>query len=77
MKISTDGIHLDASAPVIVEFIAARTKLLPVLNRGRQYPVPTQHLGMPIDPSNVVALAAAGIKFYKRAVQEAEAFFVK
>lgn len=60
-----------------VTFIPHRTKLVPVVNRGRTYPVPTSHLGQPVNPLNVIEIAEAGAKFYGDFLDEVEKFFVK
>ncbi len=62
--------------PVRVDFLPQRTKLLPVLNRGRTYGVPTKHLGLPIDSQNVIEIANMGIKFYDEFLIAAEKYFV-
>jgi hypothetical protein len=68
---------IESDQPLMIEFIPARTKLLPITNRGRQYPVPTSHLGKPCDPQAVTALARLAATYYRSALSEAEAFFVK
>jgi hypothetical protein len=35
------------------------------------------HLGVPIDPSNVIDIAEAGMKFYEIFLNDAETTFVK
>jgi hypothetical protein len=77
MEITGGKITIQSSQKLKIDFISARTTLMPVLNRGRTYQVPTEHLGKPIDSKNVVAVAEAGIAFYRSALQEAEFFFVK
>lgn len=58
-------------------FIGARTRLLPVKNRGRIYPVPNLHLGNRIDPSRISDLAELSVLFYERTLASAEQYFVK
>jgi hypothetical protein len=62
--------------PVRFDFLPQRTKLLPVLNRGRTYSVPTKHLGSPIDSQNVIEIAKMGLKFYDEFLIEADKYFV-
>lgn len=70
-------IQIMSPQKISVSFHPARTRLLPITNRGRSYPVPTSHLGSPIDPESVIAVAEAGVRYYGRFLIEAEAFFVK
>ncbi len=76
MTINNGNIYIKSPQKIRVDLIPTRTTLLPVLNRGRTYPVPTVHLGKPVDPNNVIAIAEAGAAFYERFLSEAEAFFV-
>jgi hypothetical protein len=77
MTIDSGKISIKSPQRIRVDFLPTRTKLLPVVNRGRTYPVPTLHLGNPIDPTDVIAIAEIGGQFYERFIIEAEAFFVK
>ena len=78
-KIEQRGGNLVIESPqaLKIEFIPARVGLLPVSNRGRVYPVPSSHLGRPIDPAAVVELAQLAHGYYQRALQSAESFFIK
>jgi hypothetical protein len=60
-----------------IEFIPGKVGLLPVTNRGRVYPIPSSHLGRPIDPAAVVELAQIAHGYYHAALHSAESFFVK
>ena len=51
MTINKGTISIKSPQKIRVDFIPARTKLLPVVNRGRTYPIPISHRGTPIDPS--------------------------
>lgn len=77
MEISNGHIRIRSPQRIRVDFIPARTALLPITNRGRTYPVPTTHLGKPIDPRNVIAIAKAGAQFYQEFLSAADVFFVK
>ncbi|MGA4049093.1 hypothetical protein ACI2VH_16790 [Ralstonia nicotianae] len=77
MTINNGQIRIQSPQRIRVDFIPARTTLLPVTNRGRTYPVPTSHLGMPVDPRNVISVAEAGAQFYQEFLSAAEAFFIK
>jgi hypothetical protein len=60
-----------------VEFVPATMTLVPVVNRGRTYGLPTSHLGSPTDPSNVGGIAEFALKFYEDVLAQAEEFLVK
>lgn len=77
MTINNGTISIKSPQQLRIDFISAKTKLLPVVNRGRTYPVPTTHLGRQIDPANVVEVAEAGAKFYEKFLNEVESYFVK
>lgn len=67
--------ELDTPGGSIVKHEPARTRLLPVVNRGRKYEIPTSHLGKKLDPENVPELARIGVEFYRSFLAAAEAFF--
>jgi len=48
---------------------------VPVVNRGK-YPVPTSHLDQPLDPTNILKVADAALRFYDGALADAEHYFV-
>ncbi|MCF8053657.1 MAG: hypothetical protein K9K75_00290 [Deltaproteobacteria bacterium] len=77
MEINNGRISIKSPQKIRVDFLPARTTLLPVVNRGRTYPIPTTHLGSPVDPMNVVSVAEAGAQFYQQFLAQAEEFFVK
>jgi len=76
---TVDKGHISIKSPqkIRVDFIPAKTVLVPVVNRGRTYPVPTSHLGNAIDPTQVVDTAETGVGFYQGFLDEVEAYFVK
>lgn len=72
-----DGVmHINADENAVIHVQNPRVRLLPVMNRGVEYSVPTQHLDQPIDPNNLVDIAERAILFYDRFLTEAEKFFV-
>jgi hypothetical protein len=77
MRINNGNIFIKSPQKIKIDFLPAKTRLLPVLNRGRTYPVPTIHLGNSIDPNNVIAIAEAGVQYYEHFLNQAEAYFVK
>lgn len=60
-----------------LEFYPAQTYLKPGVFRGREVRIPRTHLGLPVNPSNVIDVAEMGLKFYVGLVEEAEQYFVK
>jgi hypothetical protein len=67
----------DPDAEVILHFSPEKTRLLPVVNRGVTYNVPTSHMAKEIDPNNVIGMAEMGLSFYESFLIEAEKYFVK
>ena len=65
----------DENADVLIP--PATFELLPVVNRGKQYPVPTKHRGRAVDLKDHLEMAAAGIAFHDEFLTAAEVFFVK
>jgi hypothetical protein len=77
MEIDKGKIFIKSPQNIWVDFILPRINLLPVINRGRTYPVPTIHLGKPIDPTRIIEIAEAGVSFYKDLLDDVERSFVK
>lgn len=71
------GIAFEGDGTIKVAFHPARVLLLPIVNRGRTYPVPSEHLGKPFSDTSVVHLASLGLDFYRTVVTAAESHFVK
>lgn len=65
-----------ASSPLRIEGMRAHVRLLPVTNRGRTYEVPKQHLGSPVNSSDLTELARIGITFYEDFLNAADTFFI-
>lgn len=77
MEVNNGNIFIKSPQKIKVAFLPTRTTLLPITNRGRVYPVPSSHLGNPVDPTNVIAVADAAVRFYEHFLVNAEEFFVK
>lgn len=77
MTINKGVISIRSPQKIRIDFIPAKTKLLPIINRGQKYPIPKTHMGSPIDPINVIEIAKIGIVFYESFLNEAEEYFVK
>ena len=79
--LSTDAFgrinSISSPQPLSIVFQPGRMTLLPVVNRGREYPVPTIHLGEKIDPLDVCAIAKKGHAFYSGFLSAAESYFIK
>lgn len=61
-RITIDGdgqLAMEGDGVLNVVFRPEQTQLMPVVNRGRTYPVPRSHLGRPINPEDVLAVAHA------------------
>jgi hypothetical protein len=57
---------------VEVKVTPPKFELVPVVNRGRTYAVPTTHLGAPLPSSKPIVLAETGYSFYLGFVEKAE-----
>lgn len=75
LRISQGKITIKSPQIIKLTFIPAKIKLLPVLNRGIVFPVPTIHLENPINPNNVIEIAEIGAGFYDNFLNAAQAFF--
>ena len=75
MEISNGRVSIRSPQAIKITFFPARTKLLPVTNRGRVYPVPKRHLEQPLDPTNVVSIGKTALAYYRRFLDAAEKFF--
>jgi hypothetical protein len=77
LSINNGNIFIDSKQPIKIEFIPGKTKLIPVVNRGRTYEPPTTHLGGLLKNKEPIHLAEAGIEFYENFIEKAEEFFIK
>ena len=77
MTINKGQISIKSPQKIRIDFIPAKTRLLPVVNRGRTYAVPVSHRGKVIDPTKVVEIAETAVKFYEEFLNDAESYFVK
>ena len=64
------------SGTISIKISPNRIATLPIKQRGADCPPPISHLGVSIDPENVVALGAAGYAYYDHFLKEAEAYLV-
>ena len=74
LTIDRDGqLAMEGHSVLKVVFRPEQTRLMPVVNRGRTYPVPRSHLSRPINPEDVLAVAHAGWAFYAIVLDQVEA----
>ena len=66
---------MEGDGVLILDFRPEQTRLVPVVNRGRTYPVPKSHLGRPISSEDVLAVAHAAWAFYANVLDQAEGPF--
>ena len=71
------GLRVKSPQKIRIDFTSAKTELLPVVNRGRRYEVPREHLDQAINPQDVSSVAKVAFGFYESALADAENFFVK
>jgi hypothetical protein len=74
MEIKNNSISINSPQDIRIDFIPGRVKLLPVTNYGRVYAVPTHHLGNPVDPADVIAIANLGFQYYTEFLKAARSF---
>jgi hypothetical protein len=67
--------NLKTNSPMELLIQPAQLKLVPVVNRGVTYPVPTMHEGQPLRSVDPVTVAAAGLEFYTVALDQIAASF--
>jgi hypothetical protein len=77
MTIENGQIYIESPQKIRVDFTPTKTKLLPVLNRGRTYAVPVSHRGQVIDPTKVVEMTEIAVRFYEDFLNDVESYFVK
>ena len=76
LEILTDGrVVFDGEGTLRLEFEPGRIEVLPVVDRGRTYGPPSAHLGASFSTRNPIAVASAGLAYYSRLVEAAEAEF--
>ncbi|MGP6426354.1 hypothetical protein [Pseudomonas pharyngis] len=79
-EMNIDGfgrLSINSPQDLSVVFTPAKMALLPIKNRGRNYPVPKLHLGHPIDPADVCGISKLAHAFYAEFLVAAEKYFVK
>lgn len=79
-EMNIDGfgrLSINSPQDLSVVFSPAKMALLPIKNRGRDYPVPKLHLGRSIDPADVCGISKLAHDFYAEFLIAAEGYFVK
>lgn len=77
LSISNGGIDFCGSANAVFKFRSETVVLKSILNRGREYHPPTEHLGVPIVSGGMIDVAQLGLDFYSGLIDRVEHFFVK
>jgi hypothetical protein len=77
LEVNNGHILVDSDQPIKFDFTPGKVELLPVVNRGRTYQIPTTHLGSKITITEPTKLAKQGIDFYRTYFEKAEKHFVK
>ncbi len=67
--------QLKTNSPMELLIQPAQLKLVPVVNRGITYPVPTMHQGQPLDSAEPAAIAAVGLAFYSATLDQIAVVF--
>lgn len=75
IEINRGVVKIDSAEPYKITFTPAKIRLLPVINRGVTFPVPTSHLENPVDPNNIIAIAELGIAYYNKVLEDSKSVF--
>jgi hypothetical protein len=67
--------ELKSPQPLRLEIEPGKAVLAAVVNRGTNYPVPTEHLGLLLPASDPVTIASAGIKYYAEVIRRIDSEF--
>ena len=70
-----DGVITVVTDPSMKVDFSVKVQLAAVVNRGRTYSVPASHIGNAIDPTDIVAVAEAGLTYYQGVLAAAEHYF--
>lgn len=71
------GLEIQSAQPVKIVFHPERVRLEQVINRGRVYSVPENHLGQPINAIDLAGIGDLALVYYESMLNEAEAFFCR
>lgn len=77
LTINNGHISFKGSSNAQFNFMAGGVELKSILNRGRQYHPPLEHLGIPIKSKSMVHIAELGLEFYSGFIESVERYFVK
>ena len=77
MEMINGTIRIQSPNKLKITIDPGQFRLVPVVNRGITYPVPTSHLESKLTSTDPVSLAELGLKFYSEFLCAAEAEFVK
>jgi hypothetical protein len=77
LSINNGEVSYRGSGNAIFEFSSEAVALKSILNRGREYHPPTEHLGVPILSASMINIAQLGLDFYSDLIDRVELFFVK
>jgi hypothetical protein len=77
MEMRNGQLHIDSPQKIKITIDPGKFHLVPVINRGVTYAVPTSHLGSDVVAMDPASLAELAVKFYVELLDQAEAEFVK
>lgn len=75
--INNGHVSFKSSSNVEISFISACVELKSIVNRGREYHPPVEHMGKPIKSKNMIHVAELGFEFYSGFIESVERHFVK
>ncbi len=77
LTIDNGVVNFQGSSNVKFIFTPAGVELKSILNRGREYHPPLEHLGAPIKSQAMIDIAELGLEFYSGFIDSVERHFVK
>ncbi|MEJ3589284.1 hypothetical protein [Pseudomonas bubulae] len=77
LTINNGHVSFKGSSNARFDFISASVELKSIVNRGREYHPPLEHLGKPIRSKTMIHVAELGYDFYSGFIENVERHFVK
>lgn len=77
LTINNGHVTFKGSSNAKFTFTSAGVELKSIVNRGREYHPPLEHLGKPIGSKSMIHIAELGLEFYSVFIESVERHFVK
>ena len=76
LMVADGKVEFEGDGDLLIQFNPAELKPVLIVNRGRDYPVPNEHMGIKLADNRITTIASLGLNFYKKVVLDTEAFLV-